>query len=514
MFQRKRQPVSQPAGDEPCQLDGDPLIQWGEVPLPASDATAGFVAFGAPGSGKSIMLQLLEQSVLPRIPAGNDMRALVYDAKGDATSRLAAVCPHVERRNSNPFDQRGWAWNMCADIREPRVAVEIGFTLIPETHESQPFFSDAARAWLIGVMLSFMLTGADWTFGDLVRVLKSERRIKAVLKRHPQTRDIIEQYFSRHDQRLVANIMSTVATKLLRFEPVAAAWDTATNRFSLEDWIKENWILILGNSEASRIPIDAINRCMFRRSVDLLLGQSESFTRQTWYFLDEVTEIGGRLPNLVSLMKKGRSKGGCVAMAMQSISALRDQSNYGQYFASEILGQIANRWIGRLECVDTAEFLSRLIGDQERTVVHESFTSGKNGNSTTTSKHLETRRLVMPSELMSIDECNYENGISGYHVMRSIGTFKANIPSDQLFDELLIPRDASVPDFVPRPSEAQFLRPWTKDDTRRFIGRRIPKCPSRDRDEERRDRRRRRPKHKRDRDTRDDEKKRDNDRQA
>ena len=291
--------------------------------------------------------------------------------------------------------------------------------------------------------------------------------------------------------------MSTIATKLLRFEPVAAAWDTAQNRFALQDWIKENWILVLGNSEESRVPIDAINRCIFRRSVDLLLAQPDSFTRQVWYFYDELSE-SGKLPNLVSLLKKGRSKGACVALALQSVSALRDATNYGPHFASEILGQLANRWIGRLECVETAELLSRLIGDQERTVVHQSHTTGKNGNSTTTSEHLETRRLVLPGELMSIDECNRENGLTGYYVMRSIGTFTANIPGDRLFDELLIPHDPSVPDFVPRPVEAQFLRPWNKEDARKFIGRRFPKCPRYDRGEQSHARRARRPKSKHD----------------
>lgn len=452
-----------------------PPLLWGDVPLPWEEATGGFIAFGAPGSGKSVVLRLLQQSISAHFQPGSDTRAMIYDAKGDAMSLLAKTFPHVEIRNSNPFDARGWAWDMCADIREPRVAVEIGFTLIPEQHESQPFFSDAARAWMIGVMTSFLLSGVEWTFGDLVRVLKSERRIKAVLRRHSETRDVIEQYFNRHDERLVANIMSTVATKLLRFEPVAAAWDAADKRFSLEDWIKENWILVLGNSEQSRVPVDAINRCMFRRSVDLLLGQSESFTRRTWYILDELTQMGGgKLPQLVSLLKTGRSKGACVAMAMQSVSALRDQTNYGQHFAAEILGMTANRWIGRLECVETAELLSRLIGDQERPVTHTSTTTGRQGTSRTTSRRFETRRLVLPGELMSIDECNRTNGMTGYYLMRSIGVFKNTIPGDRLFDELLVPPDPSVPDFVPRPVEAQYLRPWTKDDSRRLFGRGNP----------------------------------------
>ena len=112
--------------------------------------------------------------------------------------------------------------------------MEVAFTLIPHEHESQPFFSDAARALTYYVMLSFILAGHDdWTLADVIRGLSKPNRLKRILKRHAATRDAIPRYF--HDERLLSNIFSTIATKVLRLESVAAAWEQAPRKLSRPD---------------------------------------------------------------------------------------------------------------------------------------------------------------------------------------------------------------------------------------------------------------------------------------
>ncbi|MCY2987745.1 MAG: type IV secretion system DNA-binding domain-containing protein [Planctomycetota bacterium] len=450
---------------QPTSPTPRPKIFWGGIELDESESTGHFLCTGSPGSGKTIMMRVLMQSVLTHVGSGQDMRALVYDAKQDVLPILHAFCRPACVKTLNPFDDRGVAWDIHRDIREPRVAVEIAFTLIPPTQESQPFFSDAARHLLCGVMLSFMLSGVEWTFADLLRALRNRRHLKAILKRHPQTDEIVSCYF--YDRRLLSNIMSTLATKLMPFEPIAAAWDIAKERVALEDWVRNEWILVLGNSETSRTAINAVNRCLFKRASDLALAQGESFTRRSWFIVDEASEAG-RLDGLVSLLKKGRSKGACVAISFQSVSGLREASMYGQYFTDEILGQIANRFFGRVECPETAEWESRMIGDQEVDQLTTSQTSGENSSSTTTSTQPTTRRAVLPSQLMCVPPCNRANGLAGYFLLRSAGCFYAHFGGEEVFDEWLIAPDEHTPDFVPRDVRAQFLRRWTADEEARF----------------------------------------------
>ncbi|MGV2342203.1 MAG UNVERIFIED_CONTAM: type IV secretion system DNA-binding domain-containing protein [Planctomycetaceae bacterium] len=47
-----------------------------------------FLAVGTTGSGKTVVMRLLMQSVLPEIGSGNDVRAVIYDAKQDMMSIL------------------------------------------------------------------------------------------------------------------------------------------------------------------------------------------------------------------------------------------------------------------------------------------------------------------------------------------------------------------------------------------------------------------------------------------
>ncbi|MBX9792570.1 MAG: type IV secretion system DNA-binding domain-containing protein [Pirellulales bacterium] len=440
---------------------------WFGVDLPFREATSHCMLAGATGSGKTTMLRLFMQGVLPRIGPGSGQRALVYDAKGDLMSLLPAISPASIIKTTNPFDARGVAWNLHRDVREPRVALQIAFTLIPEEQESQPFFSNAARHLMYGVMLSYILSGVEWTFADLMRGLDSSSRLRKILERHDVTRSIVSNYF--HDPRLLSNIMSTIATKLLPFHPIAAAWEHATEKISLEEWATNEMILLLGNSETSRKPIDAINRCMFRRACEIVLQQNETLQPRTWFFLDELSEAG-RLDGLVSLLKKGRSKGASVTLCFQSISGLRDSRLYGPHLTDEILGQIGNRFFGRLECPETAEWASRLFGDQVVDQFTTSRTTSGQGSSTTENQQIVTRRAVLPVEFMSIPPCDATNGLTAYFMVRSHGCFRTNFAGHSLFNGDLVPPAPGVPELVPRSVEAQYLLPWSTQQRLMFCG--------------------------------------------
>lgn len=464
----KRWPPTSPGHADAPDPD---TLQFGTACLPESEATTHFLLVATTGGAKTTLIRLLSQSIVRRIRVGTDARMLYYDAKQDALPLLRGIAPDARIVTSNPFDLRGARWDLCRDIVEPRTALELAFTLIPREHESQPFFADAARHLTYSVIVSFLLTGQPWTFADLIRVLRDPRRIKAVLRKHPQTRDVVRQYF--YDERLVMNIMSTLATKMLAYEPIAACWENATETFSLEDWIKQEWLLVLANSETSRAAIDAINRCIFKRASDLLLSQDETWTRRTWVILDELSEAG-KLDGLVSLLKKGRSKGVAAVLAFQSVSGLRDPKMYGQYFADEILGQIGNRFIGRLECPTTAEWASQLFGEQEAEVESRTRTTSQQGTSNASTRQLTTRKAVLPAEFMALPPCNARDGVTGFYLIRSIGAFSATIPGKELFGNMLTPPDPNVPGFIPRPVHDQFLKPWSKEDQLKFC-----RCPSR-----------------------------------
>ena len=317
-------------------------------------------------------------------------------------------------------------------------------------------------------MLSYMWRNLDWQFSDVLRPLSSPRLLRRVLMACPHTKNIVTRYFT--DKRGLSSVLSTVATKTLAYEPIAAAWEASGRKFAISQFVREKKILVLGSSETSRHSIDAINRCIFKRTSDLTLDLDESNSRRSWFFLDELSEAG-KLDGLVSLCKKGRSKGACVVLAFQSIAGLREKNSYGPEMTAEIMGQIGNRFIGKLECAETAEWAAKLVGEEEIRQMTVNRTYGKE-SSTSYNEQFLTRSTVLPSEFLSLSPCNFENGLTAWYLCRNQrGVFSAHLPGHELFGMDLMPKVEDIPAFLPRPPECQFLRPWTAEEEARFAPR-------------------------------------------
>lgn len=439
-------------------------LQFGPIDVPASEASQHFLYVGTTGSGKTTLLRLLLQRALKPIGSGRDTRAIIRDAKQDVLPVLKSIAPKADIVVTHPFDDRGITWDISRDINEPQVALEFAFTLIPEISESQPFFSDAARHINYGVILSFMLSGIEWTLADMIRATQSVRGLKAILRKHPETRELVSLYLG--EKRLASNVLSTVATKFLKFSPIAAAWESAKRRVSLLEWSNSEMIWVLGSSEISRHALQTLNRCMFKRASDLTLSKPDSAARRDWFVVDELADAGP-LDGFSPLAKKGRSKGGCLAVAFQSVAGLRDSKMYGSHVTEEILAQFGHRAVGRLECAASAEWASQLIGDQEIEQVSHSVTHSSQGVSKTESRQTVMRRAMLPSEFLSFKPCNVENGLTAMYSVPSVGVFQDTIDGKELFeDQLLEPAD--IPAFVPRAAATQYLRPWTPEQAVRF----------------------------------------------
>lgn len=515
---------------------------WGKS-LPHQSATKNFCFVGTVGSGKTVSIKLLLQTVLPFITYDDfDHRALVYDPKQEmipfllglneyleeleeeeakADRRPAQNIKPIEVKTLNPFDVNGYAWDMASDITERAHAQEMSAILIPpEPNAHQPFFGDAARHLLEGVITSFMLSaGKGWTFRDVMYAMGTKDRIIEVLNLHEETRELISLYFDHEET--AKNIMSTVATKLKAFKIIAALWDRARKKVgtvSLKNWLEsrenkneQNYILVLGNDETARTAIDAINQVIFKRITQLILNQpdldpendvleSEKFTckevdkRRHWIILDELRNAG-KLDGLQALMTKGRSKGAAVVLSFQDIDGLR--SVYGKDETNEIVGQCSAYAVFRLQSPETAEWAARVFGSGE---LKEEFedkssgggrsigtssqsnwgpggTSGGSGTSHTISfnwgvnKRIAFReaKIVYPSQFTYLPPAGFEEGLSGWYLSPyAEKPYGLNISGDALFgDEGWLARPAEYV-MKRRSRRAQKLCPWLNEDRARL----------------------------------------------
>lgn len=442
---------------------GDAGLPWGGVRIPSDSASAHFAVVGATGSGKTTTLRLLMQEVLPAIAEGTGRRAVVYDAKQDTASLLAGMGLRCPVHLLHPLDARGLAWDLARDCNSPATALQVASVLIPVEEGPNRFFSDAARDLLAGVLVALdRLSPGLWTLRDVLCAAKDKRRLHQLLSQAPEAGDRL-QYFD--EERTFQNVYSTLRSRTAWFEPVAACWDRAKGRISLADWIRGESILVLGNDEAIRTPLDAINRVLFQRLVELLLAQPETLGVRTYLFLDEVRDAG-KLDGLGRLLTKGRSKGCAAVLGFQDVDGLREV--YGERAANELVGQCGNKAILRLESPATAEWASQVLGEQEIYDRSRSETAaGLERPSGTLTEQLVRKPAVLPSEFFGLPKAGPANGIVGYHLASSLGAYRSRVGWPEI-QRTLRGRSKSVPDFVSRRVEDQYLRPWDEEDLKRL----------------------------------------------
>lgn len=448
-------------------------------------------------------------------------RAIVYDAKLEVIPQLAGMDLQAPVVVLNPFDKRSVAWDLAVDITEPATAKQIASIFIPEEKKaSQPFFSDAARQLLEGVMVAFILTRpGQWTLRDVLVALKSGTRLAAVLSSTPVTKDLVETYLS--NERETKSIIATIATKLGPLDVVAALWDSAESKVSLKEWLNTESILVLGNDEAYRSSLDVINQVIFKRLVELLLAQPETINGRTWFFLDEVKEAGN-LDALGRLMTKGRSVGASVVLGFQDVDGMYEA--FGENQAKSILGQCATKIFLRLDSPETAKWAESVFGEYEAVEVKQSASlgestsegssvttgtsdsegyssgrsnswspqgqtsgsnSGKSRSYTTSESKAESsttgqnrsltqaadiakRSVVLAAQFQSLPMTTIESGVNGF-IAHHLGASPFQLKG---FERMLGKSDPTTPRVLYRDGSEQFLKMWTPEEE----GLRIPQA--------------------------------------
>lgn len=470
-------------------------------------ATSHFFLVGGTGSGKTLNLNMMMQSVLPPIWNGLgrawgeataekattrpkvdhvDQRAVIFDVKQDMVSTLLALGIPTERmRIFNPFDHRCYAWDMARDIDAPDTALQLASILIAEdTRETNRYFSDAARDLLCGIIQVFIekgetreagttgAGGAAWHLADLILTMRTPERLEHVLSQTRHGQDLIALHLRAEVTSL--NILSTARTKLAPFEVVAALWKRAAEAgrtLSLRQFLEEPLVMVLGNHQSALAPIQAINRVIFQRLTELVLDQGESRERRTWFFLDEARKIG-KLSGLEDLMTNGRSKGACVVLGFQDIAGMREV--YGPQVAEEILGMCGTFGVLKISGAATPQWASLIMGEREEPIVTRGFsTSEAGGVSANEGENWGIRPLLLPSQFRSLPRPELGKPLCGYFRSAFIQNpqhrdmvYRAEVPPAEIARRLPIATSTQrAQNFVPWPSrDAKKLHDWDARD--------------------------------------------------
>jgi type IV secretory pathway TraG/TraD family ATPase VirD4 len=440
---------------------------WSYLDLPIAEATGHHLVQGAIGSGKSVNLMLAMKSLVPLVGQRRNLRVLVYDPKGEFFPMLKPLAESAPIHILNPFDRRSVAWNMAVDIDSPAAAYQVATALIPDEQGSQAFWVESTRHILATVIESLVSRApGHWTLRDVLLILRYPDRVRQVLALNPETAHVWGRYAG--DERTLANLFSTISSKLRPFEVVASLWDHAESRISLREWAVGESVIVLGESTRFKTSLEPINKLILDFTADELLEAADNSHRRTFLFLDELREFG-KVNKLHALSNTGRSKGVVLFLGFQDISGLR--LVYGDKGAAELVGQIHNKILLRTDGAETAQWVQEHFGKAEYEVtttgVSWSTNDGKSSSTETTNVSIRIEDVVMASQVMGMPKPSLENGFHSLHDVPSLGAFRTAFSFAKVIDAL--PKaDPAVPQRDPRPDAEQILTEWTPADLQRL----------------------------------------------
>lgn len=457
----------------PPQFDPDAVF-WAMRKLPVREACKHLLICGVIGSGKSTAIQLYLQSIAPRFLAGRTPaeQLILFDAKGDAIPVLAAMglpptAPHVWIMN--PIDQRSAVWDLGEAVQTPLMARRLATLIVPpESQSNAPYFTDAARELVYAVILALNhIAGAAWTLRDLLCALDSREHITGVTARDPRAQVLAARIL--HDDRHSSGVLSTLGTKLGRYEQVAALWHSNHNgrRFSIQRFLEQPGVLVLGNDFVLRESLWPINAILLRALTQEILRGPNTFAPRHWFVLDEF-RVMERVDCIHDLLNLGRSKGVAALLGIQGLEGLIHL--YGEQVANDMLSQCTQKMFLRAGGPKTAEWAERFFGKvrQVETVVTESMSS--HGSSRSVQHAIHERSLFMGSYFLNLPM----PGIGlPYVAVCDLPCLRQIIILRRSFDQVLswCQPPAPIPAVLYRTNtQDQMLQPWTAAEEQKFCG--------------------------------------------
>ncbi|EOG7599420.1 type IV secretion system DNA-binding domain-containing protein [Vibrio cholerae] len=370
-------------------------LTLGDFPLPTGFSKKHTLISGTTGAGKSTALTHL----LKAIRARGD-RAVVYDKKGEFVEMFYRDrVDHI----LNPADSRSHQWTPWEEMASPFDADWIAETLLPSSNSnsgSEKFFTSAARAVVSAALQNLYLDGPK----SLLSLLRATAWNDLELLKELVAGTPAATYFNEDNERTLESIRSTIVDgvrplRLLKEE-------NKKGFFSIRDWIAEgdepnsddSWLFLPVRESEIEIQKPLISTWI-QAAAKGLMARGVNNERTLWIVVDELPSLK-KIPALSMLMAEGRGFGAAVVLGIQEINQLEEE--FGKNTSKTILGLCSTQLHFRLNNADTAEWVSKVLGEAEREEVDEdlNYSADDIRDGVRVSSKRQNRKIVLPSEIM------------------------------------------------------------------------------------------------------------------
>lgn len=374
-------------------------LTLGDFPLPTGFSKKHTLISGTTGAGKSTALTHL----LKAIRARGD-RAVVYDKKGEFVEMFYRDgVDHI----LNPADSRSHQWTPWEEMASPFDADWIAETLLPSSNSnsgSEKFFTSAARAVVSAALQNLYLDGPK----SLLSLLRATAWNDLELLKELVAGTPAATYFNEDNERTLESIRSTIVDgvrplRLLKEE-------NKKGFFSIRDWIAEgdepnaddSWLFLPVRESEIEIQKPLISTWI-QAAAKGLMARGVNNERTLWIVVDELPSLK-KIPALSMLMAEGRGFGAAVVLGIQEINQLEEE--FGKNTSRTILGLCSTQLHFRLNNADTAEWVSKVLGEAEREEVDEdlNYSADDIRDGVRVSSKRQNRKIVLPSEIMDLPD--------------------------------------------------------------------------------------------------------------
>lgn len=348
-----------------------------------------FLVAGTTGSGKSMAYYAIASVARRRTDAAvvadinAEMLGRFYDAgRGDAIL--------------NPIDARSESWSPLAEIFNDWDCDRISKSLIPPGEGSAGEWNHYAQVLLAAILAKvWRENGKNFDLTNLVLFASSEELAETLKGTQASL------FFAAGSERMLSSIRTILTTYCQPFSYLRP--EAGRDAFSITKFIQREAAEKHGAWLYFPVRDDFFKqfRLLISGQVDIaisaLLSTEDDEARRVWFFFDEFASYGRISAN--DLLTKARKKGGCGVFGVQAISQVRE--SYGMNGAQTLLSNLGTWLTLRCGDSDTADFMSKNVGDEQ---VRRLTESTNHDGQRSVSEQLAVERVIMPADLKNLPD--------------------------------------------------------------------------------------------------------------
>lgn len=384
-------------------------ITLGGLAVPIETEPLHFLLAGSTGTGKTT---LVDEVLSIAIPRGD--RVIICDPNGHHLSRFAQAGDTL----LNPFDRRAPGWCVFNEVRKDFDYDRLARSIVPDGQAGDRQWHYYAQVLCSETMRALMLRGEGSTerLMHWLTVAKTED-LATLLAGTPA-----QGLFDKDAAKALASTRFILTTQLNPHKYLKPG------NFSVRTWLESGqgnlFLTWREDMQTALMPLISAWSDIVSNAVLSLPADRD---RRIWLILDELGALG-RLNSLESALTRGRKHGLCVVAGLQSTAQL--DRTYGRESAIVLRSCFRNLVVFAVakSDPDTAEMLSRALGEREVDRQQHSRSEGPNGITKGVTLQRVSERIAIASEITELPNLSAFLALAGDTPTRRIRITPRDLP--------------------------------------------------------------------------------------